>query len=204
MQLTLRYYYVFFEKIYTFKGEKMRIISGKFKSRRLLTLPGSATRPTLDQTKEAIFSSIGGRCQDFVVLDLFGGSGALALEAISRGARMAYIVDKSVQALKIIKTNVDSLKVEEQVKIIKGDYRSVLSKLKEQSFDIIFLDPPYSMKIIDEIISFLIENDMVTRSGFIVAEYAKGYLVNNNYDDFEVRLQRTYSNSEVLILQRKE
>lgn len=182
----------------------MRIISGKFKSRRLLTLPGSATRPTLDQTKEAIFSSIGGRCQDFVVLDLFGGSGALALEAISRGARMAYIVDKSVQALKIIKTNVDSLKVEEQVKIIKGDYRSVLSKLKEQSFDIIFLDPPYSMKIIDEIISFLIENDMVTRSGFIVAEYAKGYLVNNNYDDFEVRLQRTYSNSEVLILQRKE
>lgn len=204
MQLTLRYYYVFFEKIYTFKGEKMRIISGKFKSRRLLTLPGSATRPTLDQTKEAIFSSIGGRCQDFVVLDLFGGSGALALEAISRGARMAYIADKSVQALKIIKTNVDSLKVEEQVKIIKGDYRSVLSKLKEQSFDIIFLDPPYSMKIIDEIISFLIENDMVTRSGFIVAEYAKGYLVNNNYDDFEVRLQRTYSNSEVLILQRKE
>jgi 16S rRNA (guanine966-N2)-methyltransferase len=200
----LRYYYVFFEKIYTFKGEKMRIISGKFKSRRLLTLPGSATRPTLDQTKEAIFSSIGGRCQDFVVLDLFGGSGALALEAISRGARMAYIADKSVQALKIIKTNVDSLKVEEQVKIIKGDYRSVLSKLKEQSFDIIFLDPPYSMKIIDEIISFLIENDMVTRSGFIVAEYAKGYLVNNNYDDFEVRLQRTYSNSEVLILQRKE
>jgi 16S rRNA (guanine966-N2)-methyltransferase len=204
LQLTLRYYYVFFEKIYTFKGEKMRIISGKFKSRRLLTLPGSATRPTLDQTKEAIFSSIGGRCQDFVVLDLFGGSGALALEAISRGARMAYIADKSVQALKIIKTNVDSLKVEEQVKIIKGDYRSVLSKLKEQSFDIIFLDPPYSMKIIDEIISFLIENDMVTRSGFIVAEYAKGYLVNNNYDDFEVRLQRTYSNSEVLILQRKE
>lgn len=204
MQLTLRYYYVFFEKIYTFKGEKMRIISGKFKSRRLLTLPGSATRPTLDQTKEAIFSSIGGRCQDFVVLDLFGGSGALALEAISRGARMAYIADKSVQALKIIKTNVDSLKVEEQVKIIKGDYRSVLSKLKEQSFDIIFLDPPYSMKIIDEIISFLIENDMVTRSGFIVAEYAKGYLVNNNYDDFEVRLQRTYLNSEVLILQRKE
>ena len=96
------------------------------------------------------------------------------------------------------------MKVEEQVKIIKGDYRSVLSKLKEQSFDIIFLDPPYSMKIIDEIISFLIENDMVTRSGFIVAEYAKGYLVNNNYDDFEVRLQRTYSNSEVLILQRKE
>ena len=129
MQLTLRYYYVFFEKIYTFKGEKMRIISGKFKSRRLLTLPGSATRPTIDQTKEAIFSSIGGRCQDFVVLDLFGGSGALALEAISRGARMAYIVDKSVQALKIIKTNVDSLKVEDK-KIIKGDYRSVLSKLK--------------------------------------------------------------------------
>lgn len=81
----------------------MRIIGGKYKSRKLATLEGLATRPTLDGTKEAIFNSLGNYIPDFVVLDVFGGSGALSLESISRGAKIAYVIDKSPDAVKIIK-----------------------------------------------------------------------------------------------------
>mgnify|MGYP001119717371 len=83
----------------------MRIIAGKYRSRKLITLEGLATRPTLDQTKEAIFSSLGGYINDFVILDVFGGSGALSLESISRGAKEAYIIDSNPDAVKIIKKN---------------------------------------------------------------------------------------------------
>lgn len=182
----------------------MRIISGKFRSRPLKALKGMAVRPTLDQTKEAIFSSIGGRLDDLVVLDVFGGSGALALESISRGAKFAYIIDKAIDSIKIIKENVESLGVQSQVKIIKGDYRTVLPTLKDLTFDVIFLDPPYAMKIIDELVSFFITNKMINPGGVIICEYAKGDLVNTNYEELEVKLHRNYSNSEVLILKRKE
>lgn len=81
----------------------MRIIAGKYRSRKLITLEGLATRPTLDQTKEAIFSSLGGYINDFVILDVFGGSGALSLESISRGAKEAYIIDSNLDAVKSLK-----------------------------------------------------------------------------------------------------
>ena len=87
----------------------MRIIGGKFRSRKLVTLEGLKTRPTLDGTKEAIFNSLGNYIPDFVVLDVFGGSGALSLESISRGAKHAYIIDNNVEAIKIIKTNIARL-----------------------------------------------------------------------------------------------
>ena len=88
----------------------MRIIAGKYRGSKLNTLDGLKTRPTLDATKEAIFSSLGGYIPGFVVLDIFGGSGALSLESISRGASFSYIVEKSYDAVKIIKKNVESLK----------------------------------------------------------------------------------------------
>ena len=101
----------------------MRIIAGKYRSRKLITLEGLATRPTLDQTKEAIFSSLGGYINDFVILDVFGGSGALSLESISRGAKEAYIIDSNPDAVKIIKKNAENLGVGQELHVYLGDYK---------------------------------------------------------------------------------
>ncbi len=181
----------------------MRIIGGKYKSRKLFTLEGLATRPTLDSTKEAIFNSLGNYIPDFVVLDVFGGSGALTLESISRGAKKAYIVDNSPQAIQIIKKNIASLKVENSVIVLQCSYNDALKKLKNMKFDIVFLDPPFRMKVIDELITYLIENDMINDGGYIMAEYPKEDVVQKEYNGYNIKLCRKYSSSEVLILEKE-
>lgn len=181
----------------------MRIIGGKFRSRKLVTLDGLKTRPTLDKTKEAIFSSLGNYLPNFVVLDVFGGSGALSLEAISRGAEHAYIIDANVDAVKIIKQNVKSLDVEKQVTVLQGSYEINLKKLIGKKFDLIFLDPPFKMKVIEEIINFIIENDMLEDGGYIMAEYPREDIVNKEYQGLKIKLCRYYSSSEVIILEKE-
>ena len=167
----------------------MRIIAGKYRSRKLITLDGLKTRPTLDATKEAIFSSLGGYIPGYIVLDLFGGSGALSLESLSRGAKHAYIVDNNIDAINIIKKNANSLKATDDLTIIYGEYQKVLEKLKNMKFDLVFLDP--------------ITNNMIAENGYIMAEYPKEDIINKTYDGYRVKLCRTYSSSEVLILERE-
>ena len=181
----------------------MRIIAGMYRGRKLYTLEGLKTRPTLDQTKEAIFSSIGGYLNGQVILDVFGGSGALSLESISRGASKAYIIDNNIEAIDIIKKNKEALRVQDELVIYHGSYEQILRKLTHIKFDVIFLDPPFRMKVIDELIEFIIDNNMLKDDGYIVAEYPKEDVVNKNYENFRVRLCRRYSSSEVLILERE-
>lgn len=181
----------------------MRIIAGKYRSRKLVTLEGLATRPTLDQTKEAIFSSLGGYIQDYIVLDVFGGSGALSLESLSRGAKEAYIIDENPAAIQIIKENASNLKVGNELHIFQGSYKGIIERLKNKKFDIIFLDPPFRMKVIDELCQYLINNNMIEEGGYIVAEYPKEDVVEKNYKGFRVKLCRRYSSSEVLILEKE-
>ena len=182
----------------------MRIISGIYRGRKLYTLEGLKTRPTLDQTKEAIFSSIGGYLNGQVILDVFGGSGALSLESISRGASKAYIIDNNIEAIDIIKKNKEALRVQDELVIYHGSYEQILRKLTHIKFDVIFLDPPFRMKVIDELCEFLIENDMIEEGGYIVAEYPKEDVVNKDYDGYRVKLCRRYSSSEVLILEKED
>ena len=142
----------------------MRIIAGKYRSRKLITLEGLATRPTLDQTKEAIFSSLGGYINDFVILDVFGGSGALSLESISRGAKEAYIIDSNPDAVKIIKKNADNLGVGQELHVYLGDYKKILERLNNKKFDIVFLDPPYDKNLVTKAIEKLIQNNLLNDS----------------------------------------
>lgn len=181
----------------------MRIIAGKYRGAKLNTLDGLKTRPTLDGTKEAIFSSLGGYIPGFVVLDIFGGSGALSLESISRGAELAYIIDNNIDAINIIKSNAEKLKVAKELKIYHSEYQIILEKLKNVKFDLVFIDPPFRMKVIDEIITFLIKNNMIAEGGYIMAEYPKEDVVEKYYDGYRVKLCRRYSSSEVLILEKE-
>lgn len=126
----------------------MRIISGEAKGRKLFAPPGEETRPTSDKIRGSVFNIIGRRVFDASVLDLFGGSGALALEAISRGAESAVIVDASRTAIQTIERNAQGVVKEdfsERVRILKSDYRSAIGFLEGRAFDLVFLDPPYRM-----------------------------------------------------------
>ena len=182
----------------------MRIIAGKNRGRKLVTLEGLATRPTLDGTKEAIFSSLGGMLPDYTVLDVFGGSGALSLESISRGAKKAYILDNNLDAIEIIKNNAQALNSMKELTILYGDYKQIIGRFKNSKmFDIVFLDPPFKLKVIDELIEYIIDNDLLADDGYIVCEYPKEDVVRKDYDGFNVKLCRRYSSSEVLILEKE-
>ena len=126
----------------------MRIISGEAKGRTLYAPQGLQTRPTSDKLRGSLFNILGARVAHARVLDLFGGTGALALEALSRGADYAVIADNARAAIQAIERNARSVLKDEydaRVRVVRGDYRSVLSGLSGPAFDLVFLDPPYRM-----------------------------------------------------------
>lgn len=183
----------------------MRIISGKHKSRVLNTLEGLNTRPMTDRMKESVFNTVGPYFDGDVVLDLFGGSGALSLESISRGASFAYIVEKSFAAVKVINSNIKSLKEEENTRVLNMDYKVALNKFISdgQKFDIIFLDPPYRLNICNEIIDTIIENDMLNDYGVIVCQYVRGNYKPEENDYLSIKKNYTHASSELCIYQKK-
>ena len=136
----------------------MRIISGKARGTKLETLDGEETRPTLDRVKEALFNIIQGYIYDSEVLDLFSGSGALAIESISRGAKCAVSCDNSRRALKIINKNVEKTHFEKQIEVVNKDYKKCLEEIKDRQFDLIFLDPPYKTDFGINAIRIIMEN----------------------------------------------
>ncbi len=126
----------------------MRIIGGEAKGRKIIVPTGIYTRPTGDKVKAALFNIIYSRINDAVVLDLFSGSGALALESVSRGARKAIAVEAAPQAARIIRQNIESLGYSSRVELIQADWRRALNRLGDVPFSIVFLDPPYHMQTV--------------------------------------------------------
>lgn len=182
----------------------MRIISGIHKSRQLNTLEGLNTRPMMDRMKESVFNTIGPYFEGDIVLDLFSGSGALSLESLSRGCNYSYMVDVSKDAIKVIESNIKLLHEENRTKVLNMTYQNALKLLKNEKFDIIFLDPPYKLKIIPEIISFILENSMINDKGIIVTQYEnakKSQVVE--YDNLTIIKNYSYASSEVCIYQKK-
>ena len=150
----------------------MRVISGTARGKKLNTLSGLNTRPTLDRVKEAVFSIIQFDLEDKYVLDLFSGSGALAIESLSRGAKYAVLCDNSYEAIRIIKQNIKETKFEDKSEIINKDYVEALKKLNKQNtkFDIIFLDPPYKSDFAIKAIKYIFDNDIITEDVTIIFE----------------------------------
>lgn len=126
----------------------MRIISGDARGRKLFAPAGEETRPTADRIRESLFNIIGTRVFDAQVLDLFGGTGAMALEALSRGAAHAVIVDVAREAIQAIERNAQGVLKDDlprRARIIRSDYRTAIGTLGGMAFDLVFLDPPYRM-----------------------------------------------------------
>ena len=147
----------------------MRVISGTARGRRLKDLPGLDTRPTTDKVKESMFNVLQFDIPGSRVLDLYGGSGQLTVEALSRGAAGAVILDRNLAAVKIIQENVQACGFGEQTKILSMDARAFLAGCKEK-FDVIFLDPPYAGPLLEESLKTITEIDIVSEHGIIVCE----------------------------------
>lgn len=151
----------------------MRVITGKARGIQLKTPDGMQTRPTADRVKEALFSIINFDVPGAAVLDLFGGTGQLGIEALSRGAKSAVFVDAREDACKLIRENLKRTKLEGESRIVRSDYLDYLSRCKEY-FDIIFLDPPYAEVFLEKAINRITEIDILQSGGIIVTERPLG------------------------------
>ena len=147
----------------------MRVITGIARGRRLKEPNGMETRPTADRVKEGIFSSIQFEVEGRKVLDLFGGTGQMGIEALSRGAVHCTFVDLQKQAVGIIRENVTSTGFSDQSTVIQGDALAFLSRCKEK-FDLIFLDPPYGSGLLEKAMEIITTIDIVSENGIIVCE----------------------------------
>ena len=152
----------------------MRIITGTARGTKLNTLEGLDTRPTTEMCKEGVFSAIQFDLQDRSVLDLFSGSGQMALEALSRGAEKAVMIDSSRKACEIIKENAAKTKLIKQCRIACADWKEYLRGVKgKEKFGLVFLDPPYTDGLLDEVLKALSVADVLTDDAIIVAESSK-------------------------------
>ena len=151
----------------------MRVITGKARGTVLKTPDGMQTRPTADRVKEALFSIINFDIPGAKVLDLFGGTGQLGIEALSRGAVNAVFVDESEAACKLIRENLRRSKLDNQGRVVRGDYMAYLKSCREK-FDIILLDPPYAEVFLENSLKIISEIDILQSGGIIVAERPLG------------------------------
>ncbi len=151
----------------------MRVITGKARGVNLKTPDGMQTRPTTDRVKEALFSIINFDIPGARVLDLFGGTGQLGIEALSRGAKSATFVDAGDAACKLIRENLRRTKMEADGKVVRSDYMDYLNRCRD-NYDIIFLDPPYAEVFLENSLKRITEIDILQSGGIIVTERPLG------------------------------
>lgn len=184
----------------------MRVVAGEYGGRRLKSLPGDNTRPTSDKVKGAIFNMIGPYFDGGIVLDLFSGSGSLAIEAISRGCEQAYCIDKNFQAIQVIKENVEMTKEPHKFSVIKGEANRILEQLSTKGlcFDYLFLDPPYAKQEICEQIEKAELLNLFTSDAMIVCEVDKAVELPEVIGSFNERRRQNYGGTTVVIYRREE
>ncbi len=180
----------------------MRIISGCRRGHKLHEFNGNNVRPTTDRVKEAMFNLIQFEVPDAVVLDMFAGSGALSLEALSRGAKKAVLVDIDKDSVNIIKKNVAELKFQDLCEIVERSCFDYANTCKHK-FDIIFLDPPYNKGFIEPILEAISENDLLADDGIVVLE-SDNTDFRAQYDGLEILKQKKYGRTYITIYSKLE
>lgn len=150
----------------------MRVISGQFRGRRLKAVPNTKTRPTTDKVKESMFNILTPYLGAGAVLDMFAGSGALAIEAVSRGAARATLIERQGIAVKIINENIATTKAPAQFDVIKGDCFKVINRLQQdhKTYDCVFLDPPYKQQKIVALLTQVSEAGLLNDGAIAVCE----------------------------------
>lgn len=171
----------------------MRIISGTARGTKLYTLEGQTTRPTLDRVKESLFNIIQNEIPNSVFLDLFSGSGAIGLEAASRGARKVILCDKSKEAIKIISKNIEKTHLTEKIEIYNLDYEVLLKTKIKENLDIVYIDPPYDSDFAIKSIKYIVDKKLINEESKIIIE-----------TDDEERLLENLKNIEIEIIDKRK
>lgn len=180
----------------------MRIITGKAKGVRLKTLEGEATRPTAERVKEAVFSMIQFDIEGRTVLDLFAGSGQMALEALSRGAAKATFVDKSAEAVAIIKENAVKTKLLENCEIYRSDYLDFIRRFSGKQYDLVILDPPYALKMYAPALRGMLAANMLKPTTLIICESGAEQVFDGDAAleaKFKIEKQTRYSKTFITV-----
>lgn len=180
----------------------MRIIAGRFKKRKLHTVYSPHIRPTADRLRETIFNILGHHVTDAVVLDLFAGTGALGLEALSRGARGAVFIDHHPQALKLVQKNIQACKAEGQTRIFRGNACQDLGCIQAHRplFDLVFMDPPYRGRAIGPALDQLHRCGALAADARIIVEHAAAEPLPALDACFQMTDQRSYGKTLVSFL----
>ena len=183
----------------------MRIISGTARGRSLVAPAGEKTRPTLDFVRESLFNIIRWDVQDARVLDLFAGTGALSLEAISRGASEAVLIDMDRDACAAIKKNMESTKLGDRCRLIARDYQQAMDTLAREGkkFDVVFIDPPYRMENTGEMCAALYDKGLLSDAFMIIVEHKRGLapLLDERFEAYDLR---KYRDTEITFVRGRE
>ena len=185
--------------------ESMRIIGGSARGRSIVAPAGSKTRPTQDYVRESLFNIIRWDVQDARVLDLFAGTGALSLEALSRGAKEAVLIDMDRDACNAIKKNMETSRLGEQCRLIARDYRQAMDALAKegQKFDVVFIDPPYKMENTGDMCAQLLDKGLLSDSFLIIVEHRRGMapLLDLRFEAFDLR---KYGDTEITFVRKAD
>ena len=179
----------------------MRVITGKARGVALKTPNGMATRPTADRVKEALYNIIQFDVPAARVLDLFGGTGQLGIEALSREAKSAVFVDEREDACRLIKENLKRTKLEQFGRVIRSDYMAYLKTCRDK-FDIILLDPPYAEVFLENSLKMITEIDILQSGGIIVTERPVGKDLPWEFEGFERSRDYKYGNTLITIYRK--
>lgn len=180
----------------------MRIISGTARGTKLYTLEGQATRPTLDRVKESLFNIIQNEIPDSIFVDLFSGSGAIGLEAASRGAKKIILCDKSKDAIKVINRNIEKTHLKEKVELYNLDYRTLLETKINEKIDIIYIDPPYNSDFAIKSVEILINKKLVKKETKIIIETDNEEKILKELENSQIEIedQRKYGRATLIFL----
>lgn len=178
----------------------MRVISGSRRGAKLVSFEGDKIRPTTDRVKESIFNLIQMYIPNAKVLDLFAGSGALGIEAMSRGASEAVFVDLDKASVDVVLKNLSNLRFNENVRVFNLSY-SEFFKLNSECFDVIFLDPPYNRGFIEPVLKDIVDNGRLSEDGIIMLE-SDGTDMHEEFEGLTVLKQKKYGRSYITVYQR--
>lgn len=179
----------------------MRVITGTARGRKLRELPGMETRPTTDKVKESIFNIIQFDIEGRRVLDLFGGTGQLGIEALSRGAAHCTFVDLRREAAAVIRENLQVTRLADQARVVQGDSLSFLASCREK-FDLILLDPPYASGLLEKAVKEAAAIDILTENGIMVCESAADQVLPALEAPYEKGREYRYGKIKITLYQR--
>lgn len=181
----------------------MKIITGKYKGRVIEGFNIEGTRPTMDRVKESLFAMIQEYIPDSIVLDLFAGSGNLGFEALSEGAKKAYLVDSNKKAIQVMKKNIKTIGIE-NAEWILSDYKEALDLFNQKKivFDLIFLDPPYKTNCIEKSIELIERESLLKNDGLIICESDQIDKIRYNDDSWQPVKEKKYGDKYIVILKK--